>query len=99
MPSPARNGACPGNQATRKEAVASARANCGDSAQCTTEISFFGTECGAFVHSGSNWSMVAREDIRQAREAALGECRKRGKNCSIIAAVCADGADRYIAGN
>lgn len=87
------------NHATRKEAVASARTTCGDGAQCATEISFFGTECGAFVHSGTSWSMVAREDVRKARDAALGDCRKRAKNCSIIAAVCADGADRYSAGN
>ena len=87
------------NQATRKEAVASARANCGDNTQCSTELSFFGTECGAFVHSGSIWSIVSREDIGKARETALAECRKRSKNCNVIAAVCADGANRYIAGN
>jgi hypothetical protein len=85
--------------ATRKEAVASARASCGDGGACTTEISFFGTECGAFVHSGTSWSMAARDDIRKAKEVALSDCRKRAKNCTIVATVCADGADRYSSGN
>jgi hypothetical protein len=87
------------SQSTRKEAVASARASCGDANACTTEISFFGTECGAFVHSGTSWSMAARDDIQKAKEATLADCRKRSKNCGIVATVCADGADRYASGN
>jgi hypothetical protein len=85
--------------ATRKEAVASARNSCGDAGRCATEISFFGTECGAFAHSGGAWSMAARDDVRRAREAALADCRKRGKSCRVIASVCADGAERSNAGN
>ena len=42
------------SQDTRKAAVASARASCGDPSLCPVEISFFGTECGVFAHSGSN---------------------------------------------
>jgi hypothetical protein len=83
----------------RRDAVASARSSCGDAGRCATEISFFGTECGAFAHSGGAWAMVARDDIKRAREAALADCRKRGKSCRIIAAVCADGAERSGAGN
>jgi hypothetical protein len=81
-------------QDTRKAAVASARASCGDASQCPVEISFFGTECGAFAHSGSNWSLVARADMQKAKEDALSGCNKKGKACHIIASVCADGAQR-----
>jgi hypothetical protein len=84
--------------ATRKDAVASARSSCG-SAKCTTEVSFFGTECGAFAHSGSVWAIVARGNVQQAKEVALSDCGKRGKNCRIVAAVCADGAERSSAAN
>jgi hypothetical protein len=84
---------------TRKAAVASARASCGDPAQCSIEISFFGTECGVFAHSESSWAMVARADIQKAKDDALSDCRKRGKACRIIASVCADGAQRLQAAN
>jgi hypothetical protein len=79
--------------ATRKDAVASARSSCGSS-KCTTEVSFFGTECGAFAHSGGVWAIVARDSAQRAKEAALADCRKRGKACRVVAAVCADGAER-----
>jgi hypothetical protein len=82
---------------SRKEAVASARATCGDAGKCSTEISFFGTECGAFAYSRGVWAIVARDSIAQAKETALGDCRKRGKACQIIGAVCADGAGRSSA--
>src|ERR1700676_2018008 len=84
---------------TRKAAVASARASCGDASQCSTEISFFGTECGVFAHSESSWAMVARADIQRAKDDALSGCRKRGKACRIIASVCADGAQRVSSAN
>jgi Caspase domain/Domain of unknown function (DUF4189)/Putative peptidoglycan binding domain len=84
---------------TRKAAVASARASCGDASQCSNEVSFFGTECGVFAHSESSWAMVARADIQKAREDALFDCRKKGKACRIIASVCADGAQRLQAAN
>jgi hypothetical protein len=84
---------------TRKAAVASARTSCGDPAQCSIEISFFGTECGVFAHSESSWAMVARADIQKARDDALSDCRKKGKACRIIASVCADGAQRLQAAN
>jgi hypothetical protein len=83
---------------SRKEAVASARASCG-SVKCTTEVSFFGTECGAFSHSGGVWAIVARDSVQRAKEAALADCRKRGKACQIVAAVCADGAERTSSAN
>jgi uncharacterized caspase-like protein len=82
---------------SRQAAVASARMSCGSEAQCPVEISFFGTECGAFAHSDSSWAIVARKSIQQARETALADCGKRGRSCRIIAAVCADGADRAAA--
>jgi hypothetical protein len=84
--------------ATRKDAVASARASC-EPAKCTTEVSFFGTECGAFAHSGSVWAIVARDNVQRAKEAALSDCGKRGKNCRIVATVCADGAERSSTAN
>jgi hypothetical protein len=84
---------------TRKAAVASARASCGDASQCSTEISFFGTECGVFAHSESSWAMVARADIQKAKDDALSGCNKKGKACRIIASVCADGAQRVQAAN
>lgn len=87
------------SQDTRKAAVASARASCGDASQCPTEISFFGTECGVFAHSGSSWAIVARANIQKAKDDALSDCGKRGKACRIIASVCADGAERLRAAN
>jgi hypothetical protein len=81
------------SQESRQTAVASARASCGSEAQCPVEISFFGTECGAFAHSDASWAIVARKSIQQAKEAALSDCGRRGRSCRIIAAVCADGAD------
>lgn len=87
------------SQDTRKAATASARASCGDASQCPTEISFFGTECGVFAHSGSSWAIVARANIQKAKDDALSDCGKRGKACRIIASVCADGAERLRAAN
>ena len=86
-------------QDTRKAAVASARASCGASSRCSVEISFFGTECGVFAHSGSNWVILARTDIQKAKDDALSGCRKRGKACRIVASVCADGAERFSTSN
>jgi Caspase domain/Domain of unknown function (DUF4189) len=82
---------------SRKEAVAGARATCGDAGKCSTEISFFGTECGAFAYSRGVWAIVARDSMTQAKETALSDCRKRGKACQIVGAVCADGAGRATA--
>jgi hypothetical protein len=84
---------------TRKAAVASARASCGDAAQCSIEVSFFGTQCGAFAHSESSWAMVARADIQKAKDDALSDCGKKGNACRIIGSVCADGAQRPQAAN
>jgi hypothetical protein len=84
---------------TRKAAVASARASCGDGSRCSIEISFFGTECGVFAHSESSWAMVARADIQKAKEDALSDCHRKGKACRIIASVCADGAQRLQTAN
>ena len=87
------------SQDTRKAAVASARATCGDASQCPVEISFFGTECGVFAYSGSNWSIAARANIQKAKEDALSGCRKQGNVCRVVASVCADGAERFSAAN
>jgi hypothetical protein len=81
---------------TRKEAIASARSSC-RSASCAEEVSFFGTQCGAFAYSGSVWSIVAKDNVQSAKEAALAGCRKRGSSCRIKAAVCADGSERIVA--
>jgi hypothetical protein len=83
------------SEATRKAAVARARASCGDSASCPVEISFFGTDCGVFAYSSSSWAITARDDIRKAKDAALSDCNKRGKSCQVVASVCADGAERF----
>ena len=82
---------------SRKNAVASARAQCG-AAKCPIEISFFGLSCGAFALSPASWSIVSRDDIQKARQAALDECGKRGKACKIIGASCADGTGRSNSG-
>jgi len=87
------------SQDTRTAAVASARTSCGPASECPIEISFFGTECGVFTHSGSNWAILARANIQKARDDALSGCRKRGKTCRIVASVCADGAERFGAAN
>jgi uncharacterized caspase-like protein len=87
------------SQETRKAAIASARKSCGDPSSCSVEISFFGTECGVFAHSGSNWSIVARDDIQKAKDTAMSDCRKLGKACYIVASVCANGAERYQTAN
>jgi hypothetical protein len=87
------------SQDTRAAAVATARASCGNASACHVEVSFFGTECGVFAHSGSNWAILARSDIQKAKDDALSGCRKRGKACHIIASVCADGAERFSAAN
>ena len=87
------------SQDTRAAAVASARASCGNASECPAEISFFGTECGVFAHSGSNWAILSRADIAKAKDDALSGCRKRGKACHIVASVCADGAERFSAAN
>jgi hypothetical protein len=79
--------------ATRREAVAAARANC-DPAKCAKELSFYGTKCGAFAISAKSWSLIQRDTIQRAKDTALDECAKAGKACRIVAAVCADGAGR-----
>ena len=87
-------------EATRKDAVANARKACSDQPQeCSFELSFFGVECAVFAHSETSWSIVARDKIERAKEAALADCGKRGNSCRIIASVCADGKERRSAAN
>jgi hypothetical protein len=81
------------NHATRKAAVEDARANCG-AGKCAIELSFYGTRCGAFAISAESWSLVARDNVQGAKDAALDECGKTGKSCRIISAACADGSGR-----
>lgn len=78
---------------TRKAAVTSALSSCGG--ECSSELSFFGTECAALAYSGKSWAMVARDSVQSARDAAIAKCETSDKNCRIIAAVCANGAERY----
>ena len=78
---------------SRRSAVNSARDNCGDS-KCPVELSFYGQRCGAFALSDQSWSLVQRESVQKAKQAALDECDKAGKSCRIIGAVCADGSGR-----
>jgi hypothetical protein len=86
------------DHSSRKDAVASARSQC-KPAQCSAEVSFFGTSCGAFAASAASWSIVARDDIQKARQTALDECGKRGKACHIVGASCADGTARATSSN
>ena len=81
------------NDPTRKNAVERARAQCGG-ARCPLELSFFGTSCGAFALSQAGFSIVSRDDVQKARQAALDECGRRGKACRIVGASCADGTGR-----
>jgi hypothetical protein len=81
------------NHASRRTAVEDARSKCG-AAKCPIELSFYGRGCGAFAISGKSWSLVQRETIQRARDAALDECGRTGKSCRIIGAVCADGSGR-----
>jgi hypothetical protein len=85
------------DESTRKAAVARARVSCGDSSACPVEVSFFGISCGAFAYSGASWAIMARDDIRKAKAAALADCGRHGKSCQIVASVCADGAERFSA--
>ena len=81
---------------TRKAAVDDARKTCGMDT-CTVEVSFFGTSCGAFASSDASWALSTRDDMQRAKDAALGDCGKRGKACRIVAASCADGEGRLAA--
>jgi uncharacterized caspase-like protein len=80
---------------TRKAAVAAAQASCGpDPSSCSKALTFFGAGCGAFAHSASRWSLIARDTSARARLAALEECQKQGARCSIVGTVCAGGQYR-----
>jgi hypothetical protein len=81
------------NHASRKAAVEDARAKCGAS-KCAIELSFYGRSCGAFAFSGKSWSLVQRDSVQKAKDAALDECGRTGNSCRIIGAVCADGSGR-----
>jgi len=81
------------NHSARRAAVDDALKNCGSS-KCPLELSFYGKRCGAFALSDKSYSLVQRETIERAREAALGECSKAGAACRVIGAVCADGSGR-----
>jgi hypothetical protein len=81
------------NHASRRAAVDDALKNCGSS-KCPLELSFYGSRCGAFAVSGNSYSLVQRDTVQRAKEAALGECNKTGKSCRVIGAVCADGSGR-----
>lgn len=81
------------NHLSRRAAIDDALRNCGTS-KCPLELSFYGSRCGAFAISGKSWSLVQRDSVERARQAALDECGKTGKSCRIIGAVCADGSGR-----
>jgi hypothetical protein len=80
--------------ASRRAAVDEARASC-VGGKCPIELSFYGTRCGAFAASGRSWSLMQRDTVQRAKDAALDECNKTGKSCRIIDAVCADGTGRH----
>jgi hypothetical protein len=85
------------NEASRGAAVASAQKSCGGGANlCATEVSFYKTQCAAFAHSSTGWSIQTRDQIDVAKEAAMTDCETRGRLCHIVAAVCADGSGRFI---
>lgn len=77
------------HQGSRGAAVAEARTKCGTS-KCPQELSFYGKSCGAFAISDRNYSMIERDTIDKARQAALDDCGKAGKSCRIVTAVCAN---------
>jgi len=81
------------NHASRKAAVEDARSNCG-SGKCSIELSFYGRSCGAFAISGKSWSLVQRDTVQKAKDAALDDCGRTGKSCRIVGAACADGSSR-----
>ena len=80
--------------ASRRAAVDEAQGNC-SGGKCPFELSFYGTRCGAFAASGKSWSLVQRDTVQRAKDAALDECNKTGKSCRIVDAVCADGSGRH----
>jgi hypothetical protein len=67
---------------------------CCGAGQCNIELSFYGSGCGAFAISDRSWSLVQRESVQAAQEAARDECGRDGKSCRIIGAVCANGSGR-----
>ncbi len=82
---------------TRKAAVADAQSGCGAAqSSCTSILTFFGGECGAFAYSEKRWSLVAREGMNNARRAALEECNKNGAVCEALAGVCANGQEKFV---
>jgi hypothetical protein len=81
------------NHNSRKAAVDDARGKCG-AGKCPIELSFYGNGCGAFAISGRSWSLVQRDNVQKAKDAAIDECGRTGKSCRIIGAVCADGSGR-----
>ena len=82
-------------KSSRQAAVTNARSQC-KPARCDLELSFFGTECGAFALSPANWAIVSRDDVQKAQQSALDQCDKSGKSCHIIGASCADGSGRAV---
>jgi uncharacterized caspase-like protein len=85
------------DHASRRASVDGARSNCGTK-KCELELSFYGTRCGAFSISSKSWALVQGGTIERAKQDALDQCGKAGTACRIIAAVCADGSGRTIAG-
>ena len=81
------------NHSSRRAAIDDALKNCGAS-KCPLELSFYGSRCGAFAISDKSWSLVQRDTIQRAKDAALDECGKTGKSCRVIGAVCAEGSGR-----
>jgi hypothetical protein len=80
--------------ASRRAAVDEAQGSC-SGGKCPMELSFYGKQCGAFAASGKSWSLMQRDTVQRAKDAALDECNKTGKSCRIVDAVCADGTGRH----
>ena len=81
-------------QASRRAAVDEAQSTNCSGGKCTLELSFYGPRCGAFAVSGNSWSLMQRDTVERAKQAALDECNKTGKSCRIIDAVCANESGR-----
>ena len=84
------------NEASRADALRSARKQCG-SAKCGQSVTFFKGWCGAFSYGAEGWALASRETSNAARDASLRSCRQQDSSCRVVAAVCASGGDRYVA--
>lgn len=79
---------------SRSQALDSAQRSCGGA--CDKALTFFKGWCGAFAHATEGWALSSRDGLEQAREQALSGCQAKAANCKVFAAVCADGAGKFV---